>query len=328
MAVARAGGSGSGGGRGDLDDDGGGVVATGVGHGLGDQALGGVFVGLGGRGGADEFFEGAVPDAVDEAIGAEEETVTGAVADGADVRFEELVTAAEGLLEGAAAGVGAGLAFVDAAVTAEPADVAVVVGDLGEAALFGKVVDAAVADVGEIHPFGGEPGEAEGGAHASAFLVAGAEAGDGAVDGGEEFGEDVVEAAGEAEGGDVEAAGEEAGDFLDGDAAGEFAGFGSAHAIADGEDEIGFGEGGLAGFAEVADLAGVEIEGEEGVFVIGAEAAAVGAAGPAEGGGRGGGEGGRHGRAQKTGGLRLTAGLSRRVAYSKSMMQKRPSDMR
>ena len=58
------------------------------------------------------------------------------------------------------------------------------------------------------------------------------------MDGVEDLEEDVGEAAAHAAGGEFEALGEQLGDFLDRDAAGEFAGFGAAHAVADGEDKV------------------------------------------------------------------------------------------
>jgi hypothetical protein len=177
----------------------------------------------------------------------------------------------------------AGLALVDLAGAALPADVGVVVGDLSEAAGDGEVVDAAVADVGEVEPSRGEPAEAEGGTHAGAFLVAVAEVEEVLVDLGDELGEDVGKAGVEALGGGVELASHQAGDAIDRDATGEFAGVGAAHAIADCEDEIGLGEGGFADLAEVVDAELVDGEGEEGVLVVLADPAAVGDAGPVDG---------------------------------------------
>ena len=175
---------------------------------------------------------------------------------------------------------GAGFAFVEAAFAALPADVGVIVGDLGEAVGFGQVIDAAVADVTEVHPFGGEPAQAEGGAHAGAFFVALAEFDHLGVDGGEHFGEDIGKIAAEAAGAHAEAAWEEVSDFFDGDLAGEFAGFGAAHAVADGENEIHRGERRFADFSEVVDVVPVEGECEKGVFVVVADTATVGHAGP------------------------------------------------
>ncbi len=269
----------------DFDDDGGGVVAAGILDGGFDEVLGdGLAVG----GVAGHFVDLAVPETIDETVGADEEAIAGLVSDAADVRIDELVAGAEGLLEGVAARVGAVFAFVHFSGAAELADERVIVGDLGEAALAGKVVDAAVADVAEVHPTRREPGEAERAAHAGAFLVGVAQFEEVVVDVGEELGKDVLETAGKAGGAEAEGAREETRNAIDGDAAGELAGFGAAHAVADGEDEIGAGEGGVAGFAEVAEFVSVEIEREESVFVVGAETAHVGEAGPAQGRGRSG----------------------------------------
>jgi hypothetical protein len=75
-----------------------------------------------------------------------------------------------------------------------------------------------------------------------AFLVDPAERRHFVVDGVHEGFEDIGESGGQSAGALVEAAREESGDFVDGDAAGEFSAFGTAHAIADGEDEVGFFE--------------------------------------------------------------------------------------
>ena len=135
-----------------------------------DELLGG------GLGGEEVVGDLVVEEAFGEAVGAEEEEVAGLKVDGADLGVDELVVGAEAFLESGAAWVVAGFALGDLAVAAEPADVGVVVGDLAEGAggAF-EVVDAAVADVAKIEPLGGEPAEAEGGAHAVAVVgVAGA----------------------------------------------------------------------------------------------------------------------------------------------------------
>ena len=238
---------------GDFDDDGGGVVATAFGDGHLDDAGGGGEVGEAGRGIEECFGDAAVPEPVGDPIGAEEEAVAGVAADGTDLGFGELVASAEGFAEDVLARVGAGLAFVDFAGVAEPADVGVVGGDLAELAGGGEVVETAVADVGVVEPAWDEPAECQGCAHAVAFLVDAAETGHFVMDGGDEGFEDIGEAGGEAEGAVLEAAWEEPRDFVDGDAAGEFAAVGAAHAVADGEDEVGVGGGAGAVFAEEAD---------------------------------------------------------------------------
>ena len=70
------------------------------------------------------------------------------------------------------------------------------------------------------------------------------------------------------------------GDLLDGDLAGELTRGCPAHAVADGENEILLIERRLAGFAQVRHVVAVEAQGEKGVFVILAEAPAIGEAGP------------------------------------------------
>ena len=110
---------------------------AGVFEGGGDEAFGGGEFFFGGRGRADEFLDVAFPEAVDEAVGAEDEAVAGREGDGAELGFDELVAGAEGLVEGVAHRVGAGFAFVDLALAAEVADVGVIVSELGDAAGLG-----------------------------------------------------------------------------------------------------------------------------------------------------------------------------------------------
>jgi hypothetical protein len=94
--------------------------------------------------------------------------------------------------------------------------------------------------------------------------------------------EDVFEAGVNAEGGIFEGFGKEFRDFFDGDGTGEFAGFGAAHAVADGESKVLSRKRSFADFAQVMNFVRVEADGEEGVFVIFADFAAVGASPPSE----------------------------------------------
>ena len=138
----------------------------------------------------------------------------------------------------------------------------------------GQIIKAAVADVAKVHPAGRKPAKTQGGFHADAFVVAVAEVGERAVDLVEKFGQDVVEAGVQSDGGLAVGARQQGRDFINGDAAGVFAGLGAAHAIADGEDEVRRVGGRFAEFAEVDAFAGVESQAEEGVLVVGADAAA------------------------------------------------------
>src|ERR1035437_5740728 len=315
--------------RGNLHHDGGGVVAAGILHRHLDEALRGVLGRTLRRGRADELIELAVPQAVDETVRAEEKTVAGLMADRADMGFNELVAGAEGLVECVAPGMVAGLAFVELALAPQPADVAVVVRDLGDAAVAREVIDAAVAKMGEIHPLRREPPEAEGGAHAGAFLIGESKLEQVGVDLREQFPENFGESAVDAGGREAEGARQQLGDAVDGDEAGEVVGFRAAHVVDDGEGEIRARERGLAGLAEVAYLVAVEAEREEGILIVGPDAPAIGEPGPTEAGRRrrGGGGGGVHGQPEGFNEV-VPSPPSSRVANSKSMMQKRPSVLR
>lgn len=266
-----------------LDDEGGGVVAAGLGKGGGNDGLSGRVL-LIGFCGAQEIKKSAVVEAIDDAVAAEEEDVAGFVGNGANLRFDELVTAAERFLEDVAARMRARFAFVEFAVAEEPADVSVIVAELLYAAFaLRQVINARVADVAEEHPTGREPAETEGGFHAAAFFVGIAHVSERAMRLAEKLGEDIGEAGLQAGGGLLEGAREEFGDFFNGDAAGEFAGVRPTHAIAHGEGEVGFSDGRFADLAEVMNVVRIELQADEGVFVVLADFAAVRATGPLEG---------------------------------------------
>lgn len=159
--------------------------------------------------------------------------------------------------------------------------------ELREGAALREVVDAAVAEMAEVHPLRREPREAQRSAHAGAFLVGLAQLEKVFVDGGEELRQDVLEAVGHPAGAEAETAREQARDAIDRDAAGELARFRAAHPIADGEDEIGIRQRARPGFTEIADLMAVEVQREEGIFVVRPHPAAIGEARPGDLRGRG-----------------------------------------
>lgn len=116
----------------------------------------------------------AFPEAVGDAVGAEEEAV--AVFEGVAGEFgvDGGVAAAEGVVEGATAGVSAVLHFADfAALELSPGDV-VVVAELLSFAVAVEV-ESGIADMGEVDEAGGDPGEGESGAHASEVVLFGGE---------------------------------------------------------------------------------------------------------------------------------------------------------
>src|SRR5580658_2595773 len=99
-----------------------------------------------------------VVEAFHQAVGAKQEDVPGLVTDRADLGVNELISAAEGLLQNVSAWVSAGFALVDLALAQKPADMGVVVGELLDGAgPRGQIIDPAVADVAEVKPGGCEP---------------------------------------------------------------------------------------------------------------------------------------------------------------------------
>jgi len=197
---------------------------------------------------------------------------------------DDLVPRPEGLVEGVLAGMAAGLSLVDPTVAAQPAHVAMIVGQLDDAFIGRQVVDATVPDVAKIKPARRDPAEAERGAHAAALLVGFTQAQQIGVNGPEEFAQNaVVAAVGTRCGGPV-AARHELGQPVHGEAAGEFTGIGAAHAIAHREHEVGLGPAGFTGLAQVVDFPAVKGQGQKGVFIVRADMAAMGQARPAQGG--------------------------------------------
>jgi hypothetical protein len=122
--------------------------------------------------GGEGLGDVAFPDAVDQAVRADQEAVAGLEGDGGEVRADALVAAADDFVEGGAARVAAVLDFRDFAAFPLAPGGGVVAAELFEQA-GAREVDAGVADVGEVEVFRGEPGEREGGGHAAGLLAGG-----------------------------------------------------------------------------------------------------------------------------------------------------------
>lgn len=112
--------------RGKLDDQRGGVVATGRFDGFVDELLREAFPGRRGRWSAEKLLELAIPEPVDHTVGANQEAIAWPMSDGADVRLDELLAGAEHLLKRVAAWMRSGFAFIELAFATEPADVGVI----------------------------------------------------------------------------------------------------------------------------------------------------------------------------------------------------------
>ena len=109
---------------------------------------------------------------IGDSVGADQKTVTGRASDSANLRGHELVAGSQGFLKEVAARVVLGLPLIDLPFAVEPADMGVVLCELLDSSFRGKVVDAAVPDMPEVHPPRGEPAETEGGPHPLALLIA------------------------------------------------------------------------------------------------------------------------------------------------------------
>lgn len=259
-----------------------GVIAAGVLHRGGDKTLGERFAGGVVLRAAADFFQLTIPQAIDQAVGADEKTVACAMSDGPDLRFDKLVAGPECLLKRGATRIGSGFALVHDAFAPLNADVAVIVAYLGDPTFSGEIINPAVADVSKIHPLRREPAEAERATHAGAFLIGKTQLKQIGVDGGEEFKKNILETARYAGGQKSKAARQQAGDAIDRDPTCDLARVGATHAIADRENEIVAGERGVADFAEITNFTAVEIEREKCVFVIRPKAADVRERRPAE----------------------------------------------
>ena len=101
-----------------------------------------------------------------------------------------------------------------------------------------------------------------------------------------------------------------------------FPGLRAAHAVAHREGKIHVAGRGLADFSQVMNFAGVKLQPQEGVLVVGPDFAAVGAAGPLQGFRR------RGFGDEISMAVRVYSKPGRMVASSKSTTQKRPSDCR
>lgn len=76
------------------------------------------------------------------------------------------------LLERIPAGMSPSLALVDITVSVEPAYMGIIVADLSYTSFLGwQIVNAAIADMPEIHPAAGEPANTQGRSHAEAFRI-------------------------------------------------------------------------------------------------------------------------------------------------------------
>lgn len=170
----------------DGNDDEGCIVDSGIVDCSFQECVGGGLwgTGAGGEGVGDVAF----PESVDEAIGADEEAVSGLVWDGGEVGADVFVAATDDFVEGGSAGVGAVLDFGDFGAFPLSPGGGVVAGELLELAGAGEV-DSGVADVGEVEVFRGEPGEGEGGGHAAGIVGGDACGVDLFVDGAEGEGE-------------------------------------------------------------------------------------------------------------------------------------------
>ncbi len=132
----------------------------------------------------------------------------GLVGHGAELRVNELVVAAEGFLEDVATRVSTGFAFVYLSVAQEPVNVRVVLAELFDfAGPCWQIIDAAVADVREIHPARREPAQAQGRFHPGAFVVTVPHVGQRLVDFIEKLCEHVVDPGRQSGGGELERAG-------------------------------------------------------------------------------------------------------------------------
>ena len=144
-----------------------------------------------------------------------------------------------GFLEGIPARMRAGLALVDITVPVEPANMGIVVADLlYNHFLSRQIVNAAIANMPEIHPAAGEPANTQGCSHAGAFRITLPNQHQRLMNLVKKSGENVGKISFDANGGLLERSLEEMRHPIHGDPAGEFSGGGAPHSVAYREGEI------------------------------------------------------------------------------------------
>src|SRR5262249_10538375 len=120
-----------------------------------------------------EYFHNVViVQSLHQPVGAQEKHVTSLATDRTQLRVHELVSATQCLLENIPPRMSARLALVDFAVAKQPADMCVIVAELFDLGIFcRKIIQAAVADMPEMHPPWREPAECKRRFHAMTFLI-------------------------------------------------------------------------------------------------------------------------------------------------------------
>ena len=158
----------------------------------------------------------------------------------------------------------------------------VVVGELPDPALRGKVMDPRVPDVGKVQERSREPADAERGAHVPALLVALSQIAQRLVDLGVKECErgsvgDIPSLVPEGKQG-----GDSSRDLFHGDPAREFPGPGTAHAVPDSKDEITVFRVRGSGTGETPHLAPVQGESKPRILVRLPDRSLLGTGGPVE----------------------------------------------
>ena len=150
--------------------------------------------------------------------------------------------------------------------------------ELFQGPLHGEIVKSAITDVGEVEPAGREPSQRQGGAHAGAFGITFCQICKVAVNCRKEFGKDILKVGRAALGPCAKAPGKQPRDFIDDDPAGKLPTLGTAHAIADGEYEIGCCEGSGTYFAKKVHFGGIEGKRQKSILVVRADFPGMGEA--------------------------------------------------
>src|SRR5262245_54583282 len=117
-----------------------------------------------------------VVETLHKSVGAQKKHVARFKRDRSELGFDELIASAERPLQHVPPRMRPCFAFGNFPMAQEPADMRVVVAELLDGVRAGgQIVDAAVADVAEVHPTWGKPAQTQGGFHSEALLVAASE---------------------------------------------------------------------------------------------------------------------------------------------------------
>ena len=150
-----------------------------------------------------------------------------------------------------------------------------VLGQLLEFTLFGKVVDSTITNMGEVQPAVRIPDQAEGRSHVMSMLVGLSKTGELHVNPEKEFLQASFDTASSIRSAEPEPPRQQLGDVVDRETACEFPRSFAPHPITDGEYKIHVSRTGFSFVPEVIKVGRIEGDRHEGVFIVGTKPAPI-----------------------------------------------------